>query len=175
LNTYGYVGGNPLSYADPYGLFCISKDAKNGLSGFAGGTASALISVRDPKLALALGAINGVVGYVWGPSAGGAVTGAISGGLSGSTASFWGATVGGATGGLSGWEGTGLGGLSGGLLSGILHPDYGKYGGNNWTRSGGASMVKGGLSGIVGGLAGQGTEWTVDQLNNEYGDCSCAK
>ena len=175
LNTYGYVGNNPLLFVDPTGLVCVSPDAKNGITGFAGGTASAMVNFREPRIAVGLGLINGVVGYFWGAEAGGAVTGAISGGLSSRTPSLGGMAIGGLTGFLSGWEGTALGGGAGGLASGILSPDTGRYGGNNWTRSGGASMVRGGLAGIAGGLANQASGWAVDEWNKNQGKCGCAK
>lgn len=173
-NTYGYVRSNPVNYVDPTGLVCISPDAKNGITGFSGGTASALVNFREPRIAIALGLINGTVGYFMGPEASGAVTGAIAGGFSRRGFSTYGSSVGFLMGGLSGWEGTALGGMAGGLTEGILNPDFGRYGGNNWTRSGGASLVRGGLAGLAGGLANQGAGWVVDEWNKEQGICTCA-
>jgi len=37
LNTYGYVGGNPLTGIDPFGLYCFSLAERNGIKGAAQG------------------------------------------------------------------------------------------------------------------------------------------
>ena len=55
INTYGYVGSNPLIAIDPLGLFCLSMEAIQIISATLGGAASGALFTPLPLL----GAIGG--------------------------------------------------------------------------------------------------------------------
>ena len=98
MNTYLYANVNPLIYADPYGLYCLTNAQ--------------------------IGAISGAIGGGLGGIIGGAITGAHAGGIGGAISDgLGGGPVGGAAGGaVGGLGGTGsmIGGLVGGTVGGLV-------------------------------------------------------
>jgi RHS repeat-associated protein len=84
LNSYGYVGNNPLLYDDPLGLFFVPGAVIGAGIGAVGGIAGAMMqggSFTDIVAAGGIGALTG--GLIGGfPILGGPMAGAIIGGLS---------------------------------------------------------------------------------------------
>ncbi|MGH7770983.1 MAG: RHS repeat-associated core domain-containing protein [Candidatus Binatia bacterium] len=86
LNSYQYVGDNPLEYTDPYGLFSFGR-AFDGLSPLLGPLGDIAGNVFDTSgdfgyYGGAIGsAIGGVLGSGFGP--GGAIAGGVAGGILG--------------------------------------------------------------------------------------------
>jgi len=76
MNTYAYVGGNPVNYIDPYGLYCLSPEAIGAISGAFGGLVGGALG------GAAAGSAAGGVGALPGAVAGG-ISGLLSGALGG--------------------------------------------------------------------------------------------
>ena len=174
INLYSYVGNDPVNQIDPTGLFCISSDVINGISGFVGGAVSGLIETRNPWLAIGLGTINGITGYLQGSQAAGTITGTIAGAFASGKPSLKGAVIGGMASAIGGIQNTVLGAWAGGALGGLASYDKPRYtDARTLNGSGFSSFFKGGLAGSAGALFGNATGWFLNQVNNSYGDCDC--
>ncbi len=73
MNTFGYVGGNPVSLNDPYGLFNPAKAASAIVNGFIGTTSAGSgfykISIAagiSPASATGVGALPPTTLFIWG-------------------------------------------------------------------------------------------------------------
>jgi RHS repeat-associated protein len=158
LNQYGYALANPVTYHDPYGLYCISEESIASLAGalsgsVAGGVSTFINSGGNPMAALAgaaLGTVAGGFSGLFGQTHGGTHLGVgIGAGLAGAATvgtvrGAGGALVGGA---ISGLGGQALGGApgSGGPLGAISGFTGGLLAGGHGGAIGGA------LGGYLGG------------------------
>ncbi|MDQ1818149.1 RHS repeat-associated core domain-containing protein, partial [Massilia sp. CCM 9210] len=95
INTYGYVGGNPLTFIDPFGLDSTCMSACKAVGG----------------------GIGGAAGYYGGGAAGGTVGGVVGGAL-GSIVPGAGTVVGGSAGASAGAVIGSRAGLAGGMFAG---------------------------------------------------------
>ncbi len=160
-STYAYVGGNPVSLVDPYGLWSW-YGAFNGASGglVQGTVTGALVgALAGPEAAVPGAVLGGLTGTVGGFIAGGladggfagAAAGAVGGGIGGIVGGAPG-VIGGATGGaIAGAVGTqspSVGALIGGISGGVAGAVTGGI------EEGPAGAIAGGASGTLGGIAG---------------------
>ena len=173
INTYGYVGGNPVMGFDPYGLYCFSAAERGGWKGAAQGAVEGAYLTRSWQ-----GAVAGALAY------GGLEYGSIrvtqtsipSAGLTGLIASQklsglgLGVIVGG---GVPKIAPDFISGTLGGLLGGFLD-DTGKGSSTSTGRRFLTNLRKGAGLGFLSGLARDFTSITMDII--EAGDeCGCSK
>jgi RHS repeat-associated protein len=192
LNTYAYVGGNPTSYTDPFGLYCWSETKIRGTAGaIAGALGGALAGGKSPASAFyfaALGAgIGGGLGAIDGWSAdnslansdlGDGVSGATSGAASaypGSRVSIGAGVAGGVFGGYvtSGMQSKGYGrgaslvggSAAGGTASGVIKA---------WFGSNSVNLLKAGMSGLGVGVVVGVTQAGLEKAIRDGNDCACS-
>ena len=173
INTYTYAVGNPVSYFDPYGLWCISNKWKGAISGAAAGVASTAATGNVHPLALiGMGVVGGGAGYYLGDTGSGAVTGMVAGGAA--TGSARGAVIGGVTGGLAGVESSFIvAGTMGGIDGGANAPRT-YFSKTHWSATAGP-VLKGVKGGLAGWAASEVAEGAVDWANSKFGDCDCGE
>jgi RHS repeat-associated protein len=161
VNLYAYVHANPVSEIDPFGLYCLSDAAINGIAGAVGGAFAGAMAGAETgpgaAFTIAGGAAAGaIIGYLSSNSLGnevglGAVGGGTSSGIQLNSVVAGGA--GGAVGGAATWGAQQLGapdyvsvpagGAAGGAVGGALVPGLGLG------AEGGAALgaLGGGISG----------------------------
>ncbi len=179
FSTYTYAAENPISFVDPYGLYCLKDSTIGAIGGAAGGAFSGVVAglqAGNPQVAIALGVLGGTFGGLAGYVGSEALSASSIGGAAAaatSTTTAKSGALGGGIGGVIAYDlqsqgmrdtqaamvGGAAGGAIGGAVSGFLS----------------STAVRSALSGGLGGLSGAALSSAIVEALRAGNDCGCGK